>query len=267
MLRVVGRRPDGYHLLQTVFQFLDLGDELRFHIHSDSRIKRVNEIAGVTEGQDLVMRAARLLQQSTATSRGAEIVLHKRLPMGAGLGGGSSDAATTLVALNRLWGCGLQTQQLMALGLTLGADVPVFVQGLAAWGEGVGDELQPLSLPEPWYLVLVPPCHVATAEVFSDPDLTRDSPRIRIRDFLDGSAKNDCLPVVCRRFPAVGEAMKWLGQFAESRLTGTGASVFASFEDEAQARWVYDQRPDQYQAFLARGLNESPLRKQGGVCR
>jgi len=267
MLRVVGRRPDGYHLLQTVFQFLDWGDELQFHIYPDSRIKRITAVDGVAEAQDLVVRAARLLQQSTATSQGVEIVVDKRLPMGAGLGGGSSDAATTLVALNKLWGCGLGTQQLMALGLTLGADVPVFIQGLAAWGEGVGDELQPLSLPEPWYLVLVPPCHVATAEVFSDPDLTRDSPRIRIRDFLAGSAKNDCLPVVCQRFPVVGEAMEWLRQFAEPRLTGTGASVFASFEDEAQVKRVYDQRPDRFQAFLARGLNESPLRKLGGVCR
>ena len=263
MLRVIGRRPDGYHLLQTVFQFLDRGDQLWFRLRPDGGIRRTRAVAGVPEEHDLVVRAAHLLQQSSGSSQGVDITLEKRLPLGGGLGGGSSDAATTLVALNQLWGCGLEPGQLMALGLRLGADVPVFVKGLAAWAEGVGEELQPLSLPEPWYLVLAPPCHVATAEIFSDPDLTRDSPRITIRDFLAGSVRNDCVPVVCRRFPVVARAMAWLGQFATPRLTGTGACLFASFEEEAAARRVCGQAPEEYRAFVARGLNESPLRKRG----
>ncbi|HEB96439.1 MAG TPA: 4-(cytidine 5'-diphospho)-2-C-methyl-D-erythritol kinase [Sedimenticola thiotaurini] len=262
MLRVVGRRPDGYHLLQTVFQFLDHGDRLRFRLRDDGRILRPGDIDGVAEADDLVVRAARLLQQVAGVSRGVEIGLDKRLPMGAGLGGGSSDAATTLVALNRLWGCGLDRAALARLGLRLGADVPVFVHGFAAWAEGVGERLQPVDLPEPWYLVLVPPCHVSTAVVFADPRLTRDSPRITIRDFLAGSRENDCVSVVRRRFPAVAEAMEWLGRFAEPQLTGTGAGVFACFPDEMSARAVWKKAAERYPAFVARGRNLSPLRER-----
>lgn len=259
MLRIVGRREDGYHLLQTVFQFLDVADMLRFQLRPDGEIRRATSLLGVPEGEDLVVRAARLLQQEAAVALGADIYLDKRLPMGGGLGGGSSDAATALVALNQLWQTGLDGDALAALGLRLGADVPVFVRGYAAWAEGVGESLVPIDLPEPWYLVLAPPCHVSTAEVFSDPELTRDSPRITIPDFLAGRVENDCTEVVSRRYPAVAEAMEWLGQYAKPRLTGTGACIFAAFEDEASARRVLQQVPQGYQGLLARGMNRSPL--------
>ncbi len=259
LLKVVGRRPDGYHLLQTVFQFLDVTDDLVFRLRDDGAVRLLNPLPGVPEEQDLTVRAARLLQQETGVSAGVEIELRKRLPMGGGLGGGSSDAATVLTALNRLWGLGLEKEQLAKLGLQLGADVPVFIHAHSAWAEGVGEELTPVELPEPWYLVLTPACHVSTAEIFSDPDLTRDSSRITIADFLSGSRENDCLPVVTRRYPQVAEAMDWLGQFAEPRLTGTGASVFAVFEREQAARETLERLPRDYTGFVARGLNRSPL--------
>ncbi len=265
MLRIVGRRSDGYHLLQTVFQFLDIGDQLNFSLREDGRILRTTLVPGIPEDQDLVLRAAHLLQQHTGSVLGAEISLQKHLPMGAGLGGGSSDAATTLVALNKLWQTGLSRYELEDLGLSLGADVPVFVRGRAAWGEGVGERLQPLDLPEPHYLILVPPCHVSTKAVFLDPDLTRDSPRIRIRDFLDGSVENDCRQVVCARYPAVAEAMDWLRRYAEPRLTGTGACVFAVFDCLNEAQEVARQVPDIYRILIARGVNRSPL-YSGHMC-
>ncbi len=259
MLRVVGRRDDGYHQLQTVFQFLDRGDSLRFHLRDDGEVRRARPIAGVDSADDLTLRAARLLQRESGTTLGVEIDLSKHIPMGGGLGGGSSDAATTLVALNRLWSTGLDLDRLAGLGLTLGADVPVFVRGFAAWGEGVGERLEPVDLPRPWYLVLTPPCHVSTAAVFGDPELTRDSARITIRDFLSGSEVNDCVSVVCRRFPEVAEAMAWLEQYASPRLTGTGGCIFAAFSDEHEAREVLERAPEAYQPFVARGLNRSPL--------
>jgi 4-diphosphocytidyl-2-C-methyl-D-erythritol kinase len=259
MLRIVGRRGDGYHLLQTVFQFLDYSDHLYFHRRRDAVIRRCNPVPGLPQEQDLTVRAARLLQRESGASQGVDIELHKRLPMGAGLGGGSSDAATTLVALNRLWNCRFSVSQLAGIGLSLGADVPVFVSGQAAWGEGVGERLTPLELPEPWYLVLVPPCHVATADIFSAPDLTRDSGRIKIRDFLAGSVENDCRSVVCRRYPQVADTLQWLEGFAEARLTGTGAAVFAEFRSKQAAEQVKAQAPGGCRAFVARGLNRSPL--------
>ena len=259
MLRITGRREDGYHLLQTVFQFLETGDELRFRRREDGVIRRTSDLAGVRPEQDLVVRAAHLLRRETGVLAGADIDLCKRLPMGAGLGGGSSDAATTLVALNRIWGCDLSVGRLADLGLSLGADVPVFVHGAAAWAEGIGERLEPLELPQPWYLVLVPPVHVSTAQIFSDPDLTRDSPRTTIRDFLAGSVENDCLPVVRRRYPEVGAALDWLERFSRPRLTGTGAAVFAAFDDQATAKRVFRQVPAGFRAILARGLNRSPL--------
>ncbi len=259
LLRVVGRRADGYHLLQTVFQFLDVADELMFRPRDDGVVRLLNPLPGVSEEQDLTVRAARLLQQETGVTAGVEIALRKRLPMGGGLGGGSSDAATVLTALNQLWGLGLEKERLARLGLRLGADVPVFVHGHSAWAEGVGEEITPLELPPAWYLVLTPACHVSTAEIFGDPDLTRDSARIKIADFLSGSRENDCLPVVARRYPPVAEAMDWLGQFAEPRLTGTGASVFAVFEREQAAREALQQKPRDCTGFVARGLNRSPL--------
>lgn len=262
MLRIVGRRADGYHLLQTVFQLLDIGDRVGLKVRPDGRICRVNEIPGVAEEHDLVVRAAKLLQRNCATALGVDIHLDKRLPMGAGLGGGSSDAATTLVALNRLWGGRNSIDQLADIGLTLGADVPVFIRGRSSWGEGIGEKLEPLELPCPWYLILVPSCHVSTAEIFTDPDLTRNSPRIKIRDFLAGSVQNDCLSVVCRRYPQVREAMQWLGRYSLPRLTGTGAAVFAAFEDETRVRQVVSEVPAGYRSFIARGLNRSPLEFQ-----
>jgi len=259
MLRIVGQRSDGYHLLQTVFQFLDFGDSLRFRVREDGVIKRIGNVAGVPQEEDLVVRAARLLQRRCEIPLGVEIELQKRLPMGGGLGGGSSDAATALLVLNRLWCAAMSTQQLALLGLTLGADVPVFVHGQAAWAEGVGEQLQPLELPEPWYLVLTPACSVPTADIFSNTELTRDSPRIRIRDFLAGSVENDCLRVVLRGYPEVSRAWRRLSQFAAPRLTGTGSCIFAEFESEASASEVAAQLSQEYQAFVARGLNRSPL--------
>lgn len=262
MLRVVGRRDDGYHLLQTVFQFLDHCDELSFEPRHDGRIRRLTEIPGVPAEADLMVRAARLLQYHTGCRRGADIRIHKRLPMGGGLGGGSSNAATVLVALNRLWKTDVDEDGLATLGLSLGADVPVFVRGRAAWAEGVGETLRPLDLPRPWYLVLKPQCHVSTAEVFAAPELTRDSPRITIARFVAGADRNDCLPVVRRRYPAVHRALEWLAGYGKPRLTGTGACVFAAFEHEIDARVALESTPVDYETFVARGLNRSPLLKR-----
>jgi 4-diphosphocytidyl-2-C-methyl-D-erythritol kinase len=218
MLRVVGRRPDGYHELQTVFQLLDRCDHLHFRVRDDGRVHRLGGPAAVAPEQDLTVRAAALLQRHGGCGLGVDIRIHKRLPMGGGLGGGSSDAATTLVALNRLWRLGLGEEALAALGLSLGADVPVFVRGRAAWAEGVGERLTPLELDRPWYLVLTPDCHVATAEVFAAEELKRDSAPIAVADFLAGNARNDCLPVVRRRYAPVAEALDWLDRYAAARL-------------------------------------------------
>lgn len=259
MLRITGRREDGYHELQSVFQFLDYGDDIHLSVRRDGEIVRRSELPGVAQEQDLVVRAARLLQAETGCGLGADIKVVKRLPMGGGLGGGSSDAATVLVGLNRLWETGLDVETLAALGLRLGADVPVFVRGRAAWAEGVGEVLTPVDLPEPWYLVVKPPCEVATAEIFRAPELTRNSPLSTIRDFLAGLTANDCLPVVEDRYPAVAEARAWLGRFGEARLTGTGSCIFAVFDEAARAREVLSAIPAGYQGFVARGLNRSPL--------
>lgn len=258
-LRVLGRRDDGYHLLQTLFQFVDLCDELRFEPRRDGRIRRLTEVPGVPAESDLVVRAARLLQQHTGCGWGVDIRIDKRLPMGGGLGGGSSDAATTLVALNRLWQTGIGEDDLAALGLRLGADVPVFVRGRAAWGEGVGEDLHPVDPATPWYLVLKPACQVPTGEIFADPELTRDSCRITIADFVAGADRNDCLLVVRKRYPAVDRALALLGRYGKPRLTGTGACVFAAFEQESDARVVLRSVPADVDAFVVRGLNRSPL--------
>ncbi len=265
MLRVLGRRPDGYHRLQTVFQFLDYGDDLWFRLRRDGQIRRANPIPGVPAESDLVVRAAKRLQAHSDTGWGAEIGIHKRLPLGAGLGGGSSDAATALVALNQLWGTGFSLDQLAEIGLSLGADVPVFVHGHAAWAEGIGEKLTPMpALPEPWYLVLSPACQVSTAAVFADPSLTRDSPEITIKRFMSGDVRNDCLAVVRHRYPQVAEALDWLAQHGQARLTGTGACVFAAFPGRSQARAVLAQVPDGIRAFIARGMNRSPLGEMQG---
>ncbi len=258
-LHITGRRADGYHELQTLFQFVDYGDELRFRVRDDGVVQRAGTLAGVPEDVDLTVRAARLLQTETACTQGVEIGLDKRLPMGGGLGGGSSDAATTLVALNRLWGLGLSEDRLAALGLQLGADVPVFVRGRAAWAEGVGERLTAVELPEPWFVILQPDAHVATGQLFADPRLTRDLQPIKIRDYLAGVGRNVFEPLVRAAYSDVDAALTWLNGHADARMTGSGACVFAAFEREAQARIVAGQAVGRWQPIVARGCNRSPL--------
>ena len=258
-LHIIGRREDGYHLLQTVFQFLDLADELRISVTGDGRIRCERNYAQVPEQADLVFRAAKALQKISGHSRGAEIHVNKKIPIGGGLGGGSSDAATTLTALNYLWGTGLSTGQLAGIGLTLGADVPVFIHGFAAWAEGVGERLEPVELPENWYLLIYPNCHVATAEIFNAPGLTRDTPAITMRDFLEGNCRNDCEPVVRKIYPEVSAALDWLNERAEAKLSGTGASIFSAFEEKDEARGILAELPKKWRGFIARGCNRSPL--------
>ena len=259
MLRIVGRRPDGYHLLQTVFQFVDLCDSLFFSVRQDGVVRRVSRLPGVASADDLVVRAARLLQRDTACPLGVDIHVDKRIPLGGGLGGGSSDAATTLVALNHLWRCGLDRASLMNLGLKLGADVPIFVHGRAAWAEGVGEAFSDVEPATPVYLLLAPAVHVDTGKVFQDPELTRNSRRITIRDFLAGEQTNDCLPVVIKRYPAVRQAFDWLSEKAEARMTGSGACVFAPCASRAEAQALLRQRPPEVAGFVVRGMNRSPL--------
>jgi len=258
-LHITGRREDGYHLLQTVFQFLDYGDTLYFTPREDGRIRRLSELPGVAATDDLVVKAAKLLQKVSTCSLGVDIEVDKRLPMGGGLGGGSSDAATTLVALNRLWSLKLDVERLAELGLQLGADVPVFVRGQAAWAEGVGELLTPVQLPEPWFLVLIPPVEVNTGKIFRDPELTRASPAIKIRDFLAGQGSNVCEEIVVKHYPAVAEALDWLGRHGRAMMTGTGACVFAAFETQEEAEAVFAARPKQLKGFVAKGMNRSPL--------
>ncbi len=256
-LHVLGRRADGYHRLQTLFQFLDHGDRLRLR-RTTGDIRRLGTLPGVSPEADLCLRAARALRAATGTRAGVEIQLDKRLPMGAGLGGGSSDAASVLLGLNQLWSLGLSREDLARIGLGLGADVPVFVHGRAAWAEGVGERLTPVEPEEPWYLVLIPPVTVSTAEIFSAPELTRDTPPITISDFSRAGGRNDCEAVVRARYPEVGAALDWLETFAPARMTGTGGAVFAAFADAAGARAVQARVPAPWQAFVARGRNRSP---------
>lgn len=260
MLRITGRRADGYHELQTVFQILDHGDRLAFDLRDDGVIRKPNPPAGVPENNGLSVRAARLLQQATGTPLGVDITLDKRLPMGGGVGGGSSDAATTLVALNHLWRTGLDEDQLAELGRQLGADVPVFVRGRTAWAEGVGERLAPVELPESWYLVVCPPVHVGTAELFADPLLDRAMPRITLDDFLRGERGNAFAPVALRRYPVIGQAMDALRPYATPHLTGTGACVFAAFDERANADRARQAIPADWLSFVARGVNRSPLK-------
>ena len=259
MLRIVGRRDDGYHLLQTVFQFIDLQDRLTFEARSDGHVERVSPVLGVPADDDLTVRAARLLQQVCGVDKGVSIRIEKRIPMGGGLGGGSSDAATTLVALNRLWGCGLDEAELMRLGLQLGADVPVFVHGRAAWAEGVGEQLSDIAPSESIYLLLTPPVHVDTAAVFRDPDLQRNSPKITRDEFLSGVTGNDCLAVVRTRYPLVAQCFDWLTERAGARLTGTGAGLFAECADRKEAERLLRELPPGVPGFVVQGMNRSPL--------
>ena len=268
-LHVTGRRDDGYHLLQTVFQFLDLADELRIDATADGRIRCRRNYRQVEEQDDLVVKAAKLLQELGGSTRGADIRVDKKIPIGGGLGGGSSDAATTLVALNCLWDTGLTTDQLAEAGLILGADVPVFVRGFAAWGEGVGEQLEPVELPEDWSLLIYPNVPVATAQVFNAPALERATPRVTLDDFRQGRCRNDCEPVVRQICPEVAAALDWLNARAKARLSGTGASVFAAFQERDQAARLLEELPAKWRGFVARGCNRSPLmerlfRESGG---
>jgi len=267
-LHVVGRRSDGYHLLQSLFCLIDRGDTLRFALREDGRIQRGAALAGVSEEKDLCLRAARLLQEASGCKRGVEIALEKHLPMGGGLGGGSSDAATVLLALNRLWDLNWPRERLQALGLRLGADVPFFIFGRSAFVEGVGEIFLPVDLPPAFYLVIEPPVSVPTGEIFAAPNLTRDSKAIKMADFSAGWAadwaglfgQNDLEPVVCERYPEVARALVWLRQHAEARMTGSGACVFAPFAAEQDARAVLAQMPEDMIGWVARGLDEHPLR-------
>jgi 4-diphosphocytidyl-2-C-methyl-D-erythritol kinase len=259
-LHVVGRRADGYHELQTVFRLLDFGDEIALRVRADGRIERVAGLAGVAPEADLAVRAARALQAASGTPLGADIAVSKRIPAGGGMGGGSSDAATVLRALDQLWGCGLDAHRLAAIGLALGADVPVFVHGRTAWAEGVGERLQPLDLPPQVYLVVDPGAQVATGPVFQAPELTRDTPRTTIRGFLDGvPTRNDLEPVVRLRHPTVDAALTWLGRIAPARLTGSGACVFAAMPDRAAAERAAAECPSPWRAIVAASRDRSGL--------
>ncbi|SEQ15863.1 4-diphosphocytidyl-2-C-methyl-D-erythritol kinase [Solimonas aquatica] len=258
-LHVTGRRANGYHELQTLFQFVDVGDSLHITPRGDQELKLSGAPADLAGEDNLILRAARLLRQASGVPLGAEIHLRKQIPVGGGLGGGSSDAATTLVALNRLWNLGFPLHELAELGLQLGADVPVFVRGQAAWAESLGERLTPVDIEQPWYLILTPPVQVSTAEIFGAPELRRDHPRVQLADYLAGRCDNDCTPVTLARYPLVGEALSWLNQHAPARMSGTGASVFAAFANEAAAHRIARQVPRSWHSIVARGCNRSPL--------
>jgi 4-diphosphocytidyl-2-C-methyl-D-erythritol kinase len=264
-LHVVGRRADGYHLLQSAFRLIDRGDTVHLALRADGRVIRESALAGVPESADLAVRAARLLQPFAAKYHGVSIRVEKRLPMWGGLGGGSSDAATVLLALNRLWGIHFPRPRLQALALQLGADVPFFVYGQTAFAEGVGERLRPFAAPPAWYVVLVPPVSVATATVFAAPELTRDTPAITITPFSGGpefaldATRNDLQPVVLARYPEVARHLAWLARFGPARMTGSGACVFAPFDSEDAAHAVLRAMPEGMQGFMAQGLDRHPL--------
>jgi 4-diphosphocytidyl-2-C-methyl-D-erythritol kinase len=258
-LHVIGRRADGYHLLQTVFRFVDYGDVLRFSPSDTGAVSLARALPGVPPETDLTVRAARLLQAETGCRAGVEISVEKRLPMGGGLGGGSSDAATVLLALNHLWQLGLTRQRLQEIGLALGADVPVFVFGRNAFAEGVGESLQALELPPAWFVVLEPPVQVPTAAIFSAPELRRDTRPIGSADWQRGLGGNDLEPVAAARFPAVAEAIDWLAQFGRAQMSGSGACVFAEFEQREAAEAVLRRLPATMRGWVAAGLDSHPL--------
>ncbi|TKU85043.1 4-(cytidine 5'-diphospho)-2-C-methyl-D-erythritol kinase [Citrobacter sp. wls708] len=266
-LYITGQRADGYHTLQTLFQFLDYGDEIGINMRHDGEIHLLTPVEGVAHEDNLIVRAARLLMKTASASdrlpagSGADISIEKRLPMGGGLGGGSSNAATVLVALNHLWQCGLSVDELAAIGLTLGADVPVFVRGHAAFAEGVGEILTPVEPEEKWYLVAHPGVSIPTPVIFNDPDLPRNTPKRSIKTLLKCEFGNDCEVIARKRFREVDAALSWLLEYAPSRLTGTGACVFAEFDTESRARQVLEQAPEWLKGFVAKGVNLSPLHR------
>jgi 4-diphosphocytidyl-2-C-methyl-D-erythritol kinase len=258
-LHVVGRRADGYHDIETAYQLIDLQDELSFALRDDGVIRRTEGPADLSESQDLCLRAARRLQAVGATPKGVDIRLTKRIPIQGGLGGGSSDAATTLVALNEMWGLGLEPERLVELGLELGADIPLFIHGHSAWGEGVGERLTPLALPSRHFAIVFPGVGIRTADVFQASELTRKTPKTTIRGFLKAGGHNDCEPVVAGRSPEVRNALAWLSSRGRARLTGTGSCVFAEFADRESAETALVGLPAGWRGFVARGLDRSPL--------
>lgn len=258
-LRITGRRDDGYHNIQTLFQLLDYGDELTFELRADRKIAVTTNNRQLDPQSNLVCLAAQLIQQQSSCQLGININLIKRLPLGSGLGGGSSNAATTLIGLNNIWELGYSRSQLSKIGLELGADVPVFIEGRTAWGEGVGELLEAVDMPQLWYLVLIPDCQVDTTEIFGDQQLTRNSPPITIRAFREHGAENSCQKIVEMRYPAVKAARIWLQEYAAAQMSGTGCCLFASFSNRAQAMAVLEKIPKQWQGFVAQGVNQSPV--------
>ncbi len=266
-LHINGRRADGYHELQTAFQLLDFGDEMRFELRNESDGTRLtSDIQGVADDDNLVIKATALLREQSGCKHGADIQLTKRIPMGGGLGGGSSNAATTLLALNHLWELKFSIDQLAELGARLGADVPVFVRGHSAWAEGVGEQIQELELPQFWYVVISPDCHVSTAQIFSHQRLTRDTPKIKIAPALEGRVldklHNDCEALASQLNPEIKEAISWLKQFGPGRMTGTGACCFCRFDSEAEARQVLNEARSKFKGFVAKGVNLSPAHQR-----
>lgn len=257
-LHITGRRADGYHELQTIFQFLDWSDTLHFSLRQDGNITLSPQIDDVAESDNLIVRAARLLQQHCNCPQGADIQLEKVLPMGGGIGGGSSDAATTLLALNHLWQCGLSQQTLAELGVSLGADVPIFIYGKAAFAEGVGERLQPVEPKQSWYLIIRPNVAISTAKIFNHPTLKRDSRPVKIDQLDNVTLRNDCEKTVCDLYPEVEKALLWLVEYAPSKMTGTGSCVFGEFADEASARNAFNQLPPEMTGYVAQGENRSP---------
>ncbi len=262
-LHITGQRADGYHTLQSAFQLLDFYDTVSLKPTSNHQIKRITDIDTIPEHEDLCVRAAQALQQATSCKQGVEIKLKKRIPMGGGLGGGSSDAATVLLALNHLWGIHLTRDALMKIGLSLGADVPFFIYGQSAWVEGIGEILTPLTLPTPYYVVLTPPIHVSTAKIFTHSGLTKDTKPLRIADFSNGANsnlfRNDLEKVVCEEFTAVASTLEWLSQYGQARMSGSGASVFVTVDSLAEAKAIFAKRPVEIQGFVAKGLSKHPL--------
>ena len=262
MLQITGRRDDGYHLLETVFQFIELYDWIEFGRRADGRIERIASRTPVAAQEDILLRTANLLQKRFAVEAGVDIGIEKSIPVGGGLGGGSSNAATCLLALNRIWGLGLELRQLAEIGLEIGADVPVFVHGFAAWASGIGEQLQPIELERPFYLVIDPKIAVSTAQIFAAEELTRNCDPLTIRAFLRGAGTNVCEPVVCQRYPEVAAAIDWLNRFAPATMSGTGSCVFAACDSLEHAEKVKSRVPEKWDAYVARGLNRNPLHRQ-----
>lgn len=262
MLNITGRRDDGYHLLETVFQFIDLCDDLQFTVNNEGVVQRLSGNSPVAAADDILLKAAMLLQSRFQVDEGVSISIDKRIPIGGGLGGGSSNAATCLLALNHLWGLGQSLDQLSGIGIELGADVPVFVRGRAAWGTGIGEVLEPMELDEPVYLVIDPKIEVSSAQIFAAQELTRNNDPLTIRAFLRGSDSNVCEPVVRKLYPQVDEAIDWLSQYAMARMSGTGACVFAAVDSHEQAEAIKSRVPKQWTAYVTRAMNRNPVHRQ-----